>query len=103
MENNITIHFNQFSTVHSNPVANATTAMSTQTHQPWSFDSGALHHVALNPFALQGNSNYGGPDEILLGDGKIISISYTIYAHINIVHRPLSSSNVLCLPNLCKI
>ncbi|XP_019179572.1 PREDICTED: uncharacterized protein LOC109174787 [Ipomoea nil] len=36
--------------------------------QQWLFDSGASHHAASSPSLLQSVSDYGGPDEIQLGD-----------------------------------
>nr|GEW92315.1 ribonuclease H-like domain-containing protein [Tanacetum cinerariifolium] len=35
--------------------------------QPWLFNSGASHHVTLDPSTLHSLLNYGGPDEIFLG------------------------------------
>lgn len=48
------------------PTANFTTTQSS----PWIFDSGASHHVATDTRNLQSFSDYGGPEEIILGDGS---------------------------------
>ncbi|KAL4565106.1 hypothetical protein LXL04_029190 [Taraxacum kok-saghyz] len=60
-DNNISIDNTQPST----PVANVTT---TNSLPQWLFDSGASNHVTSNSANLQNVSNYGGPDEIILGD-----------------------------------
>ncbi|GKE88739.1 hypothetical protein Tco_1566214 [Tanacetum coccineum] len=51
------------------PVANATTISST-VQQPWLFNSGVSHHATSNLSSLQTYADYGGPEEILLGDGS---------------------------------
>lgn len=61
------------------PSVNATTAMSTTSPQQWLFDSGASHHIVSNPSSLQGYTDYGGPDEIQLGDGKLLPVTHTGY------------------------
>ncbi|CAH9096961.1 unnamed protein product [Cuscuta epithymum] len=57
--------------VSSPPPAVNTTAMNTSTsQQPWLFDSGASHHVASDASLLPSFNEYGGPDEVRLGDGS---------------------------------
>ena len=73
-ENNIHIS----NTLSHNPMANATMLNKpSTTQQPWLFDSGASDHATSYPSMLQTFSNYGGLDEIFLGDGKSLSISHT--------------------------
>ncbi|GKE08007.1 retrovirus-related pol polyprotein from transposon TNT 1-94 [Tanacetum coccineum] len=86
----------------SRPMANVTmsTTSTTNQQQPWLFDSGASHHVTSDPSSLQNLSNYGGPDEIFLGDGKSLSISHTENTNLNTPHRSLSLADVLCVPHL---
>ncbi|KAF5815150.1 putative RNA-directed DNA polymerase [Helianthus annuus] len=54
----------------SSPVANVTTAAPTASTAPWLFDTGASNHVTPNTTNLHNLSEYGGPDEIVLGDGS---------------------------------
>ncbi|VFQ82855.1 unnamed protein product [Cuscuta campestris] len=51
------------------PVAHATTASPNGLNH-WMFDSGASHHTTPAPQSLQSFSDYGGPDEIRLGNGS---------------------------------
>ncbi|KAM0059747.1 putative RNA-directed DNA polymerase [Helianthus debilis subsp. tardiflorus] len=66
-ENHIT-----FNTSPSSLMANATFSgsQSSPTPQSWMFDSGASHHLTSCPSSLHSVSEYGGPDEIILGDGS---------------------------------
>ncbi|KAL4559915.1 hypothetical protein LXL04_032061 [Taraxacum kok-saghyz] len=51
----------------STPVAHVTT--SAPVSPSWLFDTGASNHVTSNRNTLHSVSEYGGPDEIVLGDG----------------------------------
>jgi hypothetical protein len=64
------------------------------------FDSGASHHVTADRSSLHTLSEYGGPDEIILGDGKALPISHTGTTNIHTPLRPLSLTNVLCVPQI---
>ncbi|CAH9092679.1 unnamed protein product [Cuscuta europaea] len=55
---------------HVNPVANHVAAKSFPGPQQWMFDSGASHHIASDATMLPQYSDYGGPDEVCLGDGS---------------------------------
>lgn len=52
----------------STPAVNATN--STTGAPMWMMDSGASHHLTSSPASLSSISEYGGPDEIVLGDGS---------------------------------
>ncbi|KAK1410452.1 hypothetical protein QVD17_36989 [Tagetes erecta] len=65
-ENNITIT--------NNPAA----TNNTTTRSPWLVDSGASHHITSDGSALHKLSDYGDPDEIVLGNGKHI-IYFMVY------------------------
>ncbi|KAL4557404.1 hypothetical protein LXL04_035581 [Taraxacum kok-saghyz] len=80
------------------PVANVTT--SAPVSPSWLFDTGASNHVTSNQNTLHSVSEYGGPDEIVLGDGTGLPISHIGNAHINTPHKPLVLSNVLYVPRL---
>lgn len=64
-DNNITLSM----AAPANLVVNTSSARSTSPTPPWMFDSGASHHVASNSSSLHTLSEYGGPDEIVLGNG----------------------------------
>lgn len=55
-----------------------------------------------NPSSLQGFSDYGGPNEILLGDGKSLHISHTVHIVFPTSTHNLSLSGVLYVPKLQK-
>nr|GEW17755.1 hypothetical protein [Tanacetum cinerariifolium] len=78
------------------PIANVTTSSTVVAQQPSLFDSGASFHVTSDPSTLQSYSDYWGPDEIFLGDGKSLSISHTGHTTFTTSHRPLYLPDVLC-------
>lgn len=90
-ENNISIPMNSTTS----PMVNTTTVSSASTTPPWMFDSGASHHVASNPASFHTLSEYGGPDEIVLGNGKGLSISHTGHYILPTSSRPLNLHNAL--------
>ncbi|CAH9069297.1 unnamed protein product [Cuscuta epithymum] len=53
-----------------NPMVNYVAAPSVQQNQSWMFDSGASHHVVNDATRLPTFAEYGGPDEVHLGDGS---------------------------------
>lgn len=96
-DNNITIA----NSPTSNLVANVTTSAGSYTVPPtWLFDTGASHYVTSDRSALHNVSEYGGPDEIFLGDGNGLHISHTGSKHIHTTHRQLTFPSVLCAPRL---
>ncbi|KAL4582707.1 hypothetical protein LXL04_007266 [Taraxacum kok-saghyz] len=88
--------------VPNSPVANATGTKMSPNHQPWLVDSGASHHLTSDRSFLHSVSEYGGPDEIILGDGTNLSISHTGHTNIHTSSRSLTLPNVLCVPKLQK-
>lgn len=64
------------------------------------FDSGASNHVASNPALFHTLSEYGGPDEIVLGNGNTLSISHTSHSSLPTSSHPLNLHNVLFIPQL---
>lgn len=83
-----------------NPVANVTTAGSTSMQPTWLFDTGASNHVTFDPSSLQTVSEYGGPDEIILGNGTNLPISHIGSTHITTPQKSLFLRDILCVPNL---
>ncbi|CAH9067345.1 unnamed protein product [Cuscuta europaea] len=62
-DNKITLHS-------SSPAINHTAATSSFNSPSWMFDSGASHHVTNDAALLPSFVEYGGPDEVRLGDGS---------------------------------
>ncbi|KAJ9558499.1 hypothetical protein OSB04_013113 [Centaurea solstitialis] len=77
------------------PAVNVTTSGSTNTAPTWLFDSGASNHVTFNHATLHNLSEYGGPDEIVLGDGKGLQISHIGQKQIYTAYKTLNLPNVL--------
>lgn len=76
---------------------NVTTSSSSQIPPSWLFDSDTS-----NQSTLQNVSNYGGPDEIILGDGNNLHISHIGFKHINTPNKKLYLPNVLYVTHLCR-
>lgn len=83
-----------------NPIANTTMARTTAPTPAWMFDTGASHHVTADRSSLHTMSEYGGPDEIVLGNGKTLSISHVGHSKLPTSTRTLSLNNVLYVPTL---
>ncbi|GJT33879.1 retrovirus-related pol polyprotein from transposon RE1 [Tanacetum coccineum] len=73
-ENNVTINTSE-SNASNAPVANVTMSGSPSASPTWLFDSGASNHVTGDRSTLQNVSDYGGPDEIILGNGLSSNLS----------------------------
>ncbi|GFP97350.1 retrovirus-related pol polyprotein from transposon tnt 1-94 [Phtheirospermum japonicum] len=97
--NNLQLSDSQFNHTTSPSVINNTT-MSPPDHQPWLFDSGASHHATPNHSSLQSFSDYGGPDEIHLGNGNSLRITHIGHTTLPTSGHNLSLTNVLCVPQL---
>ncbi|CAH9057854.1 unnamed protein product, partial [Cuscuta europaea] len=93
-ENHLTVS----PSVHTTMTTSALSGPST----PWMFDSGASHHAASGVASLQEFSTYDGPDEIHLGNGTSLPISHVGRTLVSTPTRPLSLTNVLCVPQLHK-
>ena len=59
------------------PISNATTSRPASSSITWMFDTGVSHHITSDKSSLHTLSEYGGPDEVILGDGKPLSILHT--------------------------
>ncbi|KAM0042261.1 putative transcription factor interactor and regulator CCHC(Zn) family [Helianthus debilis subsp. tardiflorus] len=57
--------------VSTNPTINASMASSSQIPSPLMFDTGASDHATSDRSYLHNLSEYGGPDEIVLGNGSL--------------------------------
>ena len=61
---------------YSYPVVNNTSSHTAVPNTPWMWDTGASNHTNNNNNQMHVLSEYGGPDEIVLGDGKTIPITH---------------------------
>ncbi|KAH0780739.1 hypothetical protein KY290_000337 [Solanum tuberosum] len=67
----------------------------------WLVDSGASHHVTSDLQNLSLNTDYDG-DDVMIGDGKSLSVTHSGSTTLNTFARPLHLSNVLCVPQIKK-
>ena len=93
-ENNITIA----QTSQPSPTINHSVAAPASTTPPWMFDSGASHHIASDRYSLHTLSDYGGTEEIVLGNGTTLPISHSGQSSISTQSRSLQLQNVLFVP-----
>ena len=63
-------------------------------------DSGASHHVTTDSQGLQHPQDYNGPEEISMGDGNKIPITYTSTIHVDASNHKFQLSSTLCAPNI---
>ncbi|MFS7908935.1 putative RNA-directed DNA polymerase [Helianthus anomalus] len=87
-------------TTNTGPTINTTTTNANMVPPSWIFDTGASDHAVLNQSHVQTPREYGGPDEILLGDGTNLKITHIGDSKIPTLSRPLTLSRVLCVPTL---
>lgn len=87
-------------TTSTNPMLNTTSTGSISSNPPWMFDSGASHHVASTPASFHTLSEYGGPNEIVIGNGTNLSISHIGHSTLPTTSRPLNLHNILFVPKL---
>ncbi|KAG7589765.1 GAG-pre-integrase domain [Arabidopsis suecica] len=84
-----------------NPQAHFTTSSPSDV-TPWLVDSVASHHIASDLSTLSLHSPYPGGDDVLIGDGRALPITHTGSSHLSTHSRPLSLTNVLCVPTMKK-
>lgn len=101
----------------STPVVNATSSQLNQSSSTCLFDTRSSYHVTSDRSTLHYVLEYGCPDEIILGDGKGLSISYirhislstsSCYLSLSLTHTlspslSLSLLDVFCVAHLLKI
>ena len=80
------------------PVASFVQSSNPEATHTWMMDSGASHHVTNNLHNLSLYSDYGGPDEILVGDGIGLHISHIGSTKLTTSQKPLALSNVSHVP-----
>ncbi|OMO66088.1 Reverse transcriptase, RNA-dependent DNA polymerase [Corchorus capsularis] len=68
------------------------------TTKNWCMDSGATNHVTTNLQNLSLVSNYDGPDEVIVGDGKGLSITHNGIVDFRCKNKSFKLEDVLCVP-----
>ena len=74
----------------------------TTLNNSWLLDSGATHHMTNDLDNLALHSPYNGDDVVLIGDGSPLPITHTGSLSFPSSSKPLSLTNVLCVPNIHK-
>ena len=77
----------------------------------WLLDSGAFHHVTNDLVDLSLHDPYDGTEELLIGDGKVITIENISSTNLsvssrslvlnNFLHAPSISSNIISISQFC--
>ena len=75
-------------------------------------DSGATHHFTPDITMIQYPSAYQGNEQVIVGNGKKLSISHVGHAYLpskhkslllkNVLHTPYLTTNLLSVQKLCK-
>ena len=84
------------------PQAHYTTASPSEATQSWLLDSGASHHIASDLHNLSLYALYQGNDDVMVGNGTGLNITHTGSYTLPSNSRPLSLTNVLCVPQMKK-
>ena len=84
------------------PQANFTTRGTPNSNSDWIVDSGASHHITSDLQNLSIHSEYGGNDDIMVGDGNNIPITHTGFTTLKSCDSIFKLNNVLCAPNVKK-
>nr|GEX74705.1 hypothetical protein [Tanacetum cinerariifolium] len=89
-ENHVTTG-NSITEKQTSPITNVTTSS-------YMFDTGASNTVDPERTYFHSISEYGGPDEIVLGNGNTLSITHIGQTHLHASSGSLALKDVLCVP-----
>ena len=79
-------------------LANPTTV----SNDAWYLDSGASHHLTPDLASLNNSTNFHGQDEVMVGDGKCISIKHIGSVALPTNNKPLRLCTILHTPEITK-
>lgn len=68
----------------------------------WLVDSGASHNITSDLSNLSIHSEYDGTDEVVIGDGKGLSVTYVGSLGLFYPSRSFHITNTLCVPEMHK-
>ena len=68
----------------------------------WVLDFGASHHISNDLQNLSLHSDYAGPDDIIIGDGKGLEITHTGSTTLPTALKLLQLNNILCVLTVKK-
>lgn len=72
---------------------------------PWVIDSGASHHVTSDMGNMSLQSDYGGTDQLMVGNGTTLPITHlghSILTPSSVAMKPLHLKHILCVPKIAK-
>lgn len=84
------------------PIAHFTAAASSTTPNPWLLDSDATHHISSDLANLSLHQPYTSGEEVVIGDGKGLSITHTGSTYLHSTLQSLSLTDVLYVPDITK-